>query len=143
MKLNATYPLALLIATGVLSVTSPSLRASETDDCIVKASIVSLRGAATSMAQKELTTEYAKDVEGVKDVKNEMTVAKTSVKPAKTVGEKLDDASITAQVKMTLLYHRSTSAIHTSITTKNGLVTLTGEASNAGKRIWPPNLSTT
>ena len=60
----------------------------------VKDGIVTLRGHAVSQAQKELTTEYAKDVEGVKDVKNEMTVAKTSIKPDKTVGEKVDDASI-------------------------------------------------
>jgi hypothetical protein len=40
----------------------------------VKDGIVTLRGDAASQAQKELTTEYAKDIEGVKDVKNEMTI---------------------------------------------------------------------
>ena len=100
----------------------------------VKDGIVTLRGEATSEAQKDLTTEYAKDVEGVKDVKNEMTVAKTSVKPDKTVGEKIDDASITAQVKMTLLYHRSTSALNTEVKTKNGVVTLRGKAKNAAEK---------
>ena len=100
----------------------------------VKEGIVTLRGEATSQAQKDLTTEYAKDVEGVKDVKNEMTVAKTSVKPDKTVGEKVDDASITAQVKMTLLYHRSTSALNTKVKTKSGVVTLRGKAKNAAEK---------
>ena len=58
----------------------------------VKDGIVTLRGDATSQAQKDLTTEYAKDVEGVKDVKNEMTVPKTSKKPdVNTMGEKVDD----------------------------------------------------
>ncbi len=38
----------------------------------VKDGIVTLLGEATSQAQKDLTTEYARDVEGVKDVKNEM-----------------------------------------------------------------------
>ena len=42
----------------------------------VKDGIVTLQGEATSQAQKDLTTEYAKDVDGVKDVKNEMTVCK-------------------------------------------------------------------
>jgi len=37
----------------------------------VKDGIVALRGEATSEAQKDLTTEYAEDVEGVKDVKTE------------------------------------------------------------------------
>jgi len=61
----------------------------------VKDGVVTLRGDAANQAQKELTTEYAKDVEGVKDVKNEMTVTKT-VKKSQTAGEKIDDASITA-----------------------------------------------
>jgi osmotically-inducible protein OsmY len=67
--------------------------------------IVTLQGKADSMAQKDLTTEYAKDVEGVKGVKNEMTIGKTA-KKKQTMGSKIDDASITAMVKMTLLYHR-------------------------------------
>jgi osmotically-inducible protein OsmY len=99
----------------------------------VKDGIVTLQGEATSQAQKDLSTEYAKDVEGVKDVKNEMTVTKTS-KKTPTVGEKIDDASITGQVKMTLLYHRSTSALNTSVTTKKGVVTLGGKAKNAAEK---------
>ena len=46
-------------------------------DVNVKDGIVSLSGEASSLAQRELTTEYAQDVEGVKVVKNEMTIAKT------------------------------------------------------------------
>jgi len=95
--------------------------------------IVTLQGKATSQAQKDLTTEYAKDVEGVKDVRNEMTIAKTS-KKAQTVGREIDDASITALVKMTLLYHRSTSALNTSVTTKMGMVTLSGKAKSEAEK---------
>jgi hyperosmotically inducible protein len=98
----------------------------------VKDGIVTLQGEATSQAQKELTTEYAKDVEGVKDVNNEMTVTR-KLKKKQTVGEKIDDASITAQVKMTLLYHRSTSALNTKVETKRGVVTLYGKANNAAE----------
>ena len=96
---------------------------------VVQAGIVTLRGEATSQAQKELTTEYAKGVEGVKDVNNEMTV--TGVKASRTVGQDVDDASITAQVKLILLYHRSTSALNTSVTTNKGVVTLGGKATDA------------
>jgi osmotically-inducible protein OsmY len=99
----------------------------------VKDGIVTLQGEAPSQAQKELTTEYAKDIEGVKDVNNEMTVTKTS-KKVQTVGQKVDDASITAQVKLSLLYHRSTSAINTKVTTKKGVVTLAGKAKNAAEK---------
>jgi hyperosmotically inducible periplasmic protein len=104
----------------------------QTTQVDVKDGIVNLRGDAASLAQKDLTTEYAKDVEGVKDVKNEITVTKTP-KKTRTAGEKIDDSSITAQVKMTLLYHRSTSALKTSVTTKKGVVTLGGKASNAAE----------
>jgi hyperosmotically inducible protein len=100
----------------------------------VKEGVVTLRGESTSEAQKELTTEYAKDVDGVKEVKNEMTVSGASTKKHKTVGEKIDDASITAQIKMTLLYHRSTSALGTKVKTKNGVVTVSGSAKNGAEK---------
>lgn len=96
-----------------------------------KDGIVTLRGYATSQAEKELTGEYARDVEGVKDVSNEMVVSAQSEKTRQSsVGENIDDASITAQVKMTLLFHRSTSAINTKVETERGIVTLYGKASN-------------
>ena len=52
----------------------------------------------------------------------------------KRKASEIDDASITALVKMTLLSHRSTSALNTSVTTKNGEVTLSGKASNAAEK---------
>ena len=100
----------------------------------VKDGIVSLRGEASSQAQKELTTEYAKDIDNVKEVKNEMTIAKTPAKPDETIGEKIDDASITAQVKSSLLSHRSTSALKTKVETTDGVVTLSGIAKNAAEK---------
>ena len=99
----------------------------------VKDGIVTLRGEAGSQAQKDLATEYAKDVEGVKDVINEMTILEGKI-PERSLGDKIDDASITAQVKMTLLSHRSTSALNTKVETKDGIVTLTGKAQNAAER---------
>jgi len=95
---------------------------------------VTLRGKASSQAQRELTAEYAKDVEGVKDVKNKMTVSKNLKMPGATMGEKIDDASITAQVKMTLLFHRSTSASNTQVETNEGIVTLGGKARNGAEK---------
>jgi len=100
----------------------------------VKDGIVTLKGEATSAAQKELTTEYAQDIDNVKDVKNEMTVAATPTPVERTVGEKVDDASITAQIKTALWIHHSTSAMKTAVTTRNGEVTLTGIAKNAAEK---------
>jgi hyperosmotically inducible protein len=111
-------------------------------DVNVTDGIVSLSGKASSMAQKELTTEYAKDVEGVKEVKNQMTVAKNPAKPGETVGEKIDDASVTAQVKASLLSHRSTSALKTKVETTDGVVTLSGIAKNAAEKSLVTKLAT-
>lgn len=92
----------------------------------VKDGVVTLKGEASSKAQKELTAEYAKDIEGVKEVKNEMTVASVPVMEERTAGEKTDDASVTAQVKTALSTHRSTRSLDPQVTTRDGTVTLTG-----------------
>jgi hyperosmotically inducible periplasmic protein len=139
-------------------------------DVQVKDGIVTLSGEAENQAQIDLTTEYIRDVEGVKDVKNDMTVSP----PEKTMGEKagdvgkkigdtasgvskkigdtagdvgnkigntagdvgewIDDTSITALVKATLLYHRSTSGINTKVETTEGVVKLSGSAKNASEK---------
>ncbi len=104
--------------------------------------IVILRGDAATTAQKDLTTEYAKDVTGVKSVKNEMKIPSEQMKSGETkvgdkiatIGETIDDASITALVKSTLLYHRSTSGLKTNVTTKDGVVNLGGTAKNAAEK---------
>jgi hyperosmotically inducible protein len=100
----------------------------------VKDGIVTLQGEASSQAQKDLTTEYAKDIVHVKGVKNEMTVANTPPAPDSTMGEKIDDASITAEVKASLLAHRSTSALRTKVETADGVVTISGVARNAAEK---------
>ncbi len=99
----------------------------------VEEGIVTLRGEAINQAQKELTGEYTKDIEGVKGVRNEMTIAPETKKPEETMKEKIDDASITAQAKTALLFHRSTS-VNTKVGTKDGVVTLSGKAANAAEK---------
>ncbi len=99
----------------------------------VKNGVVTLTGTANSIAQKELTGEYAKDIDWVKSVKNDMVIQdKPTV--AETVGDKIDDASITGQVKYALFTHRSTSALKTKITTTDGVVVITGEAANDAEK---------
>lgn len=118
-----------------------NVRATKTDVNVTDGNVI-LSGEASSLAQKELATEYANDVEGVKSVKNEMTIAKTPAKPAETMGEKIDDASITAQVKSSLMSHRSTSAIKTKVHTTDGVVTIRGIAKNAAEKSLVTKLAT-
>jgi len=108
----------------------------------VKDGVVTLQGEASSIAQKELTAEYAKDVDNVKEVKNDMTIAETPAAPDSTATEKIDDASITAQVKTALLSHHSTSALHTIVSTTAGVVTLTGIAKNEAEKALVTKLAT-
>ena len=67
--------------------------------------VVTLKGEVDTDAQKELTTEYAGDVQGVKQVDNQQTV--TGGKPQ---------------------------AVATKVKTRNGVVTLRGEAKNAAEK---------
>jgi hyperosmotically inducible protein len=107
-----------------------------------KDGIVTLQGVADSMAAKDLTTEYAKDIDNVKEVKNEMTIATTPATPDATMSDKIDDASITAQVKSSLMSHRSTSAIHTTVSTADGVVTVSGVAKNEAEKSLVTKLAT-
>ena len=107
-----------------------------------KDGVVTLQGEASSMAQKELTTEYAKDIDNVKAVKNEMTIAATPATSDATIGDKIDDASITAEVKSSLLSHHSTSAIHTTVSTTDGVVTVGGIAKNDAEKSLVTKLAT-
>ena len=127
---NSDAWLITKVKTSLLFHRSVSATSTEVD---AKDGVVTLQGDAASQAQKDLTTEYAKDVDGVKEVKNVMVVA-TPSEQAQTAGDKIDDASITGLSKMTLLYHRSTSGLNTSVTTKNGVVTLTGKAKSAAEK---------
>lgn len=99
--------------------------------------VVTLRGEADNQAQKDLTTEYVRDIEGVKQVVNEMSVPGP---PAwkhtgkRTVGRVIDDASIVAQLKMSLLFHKSTSALRTRVESRNGVVSLYGKANSQAEK---------
>jgi len=99
----------------------------------VKDGVVTLTGTADNDAQKDLTAIYAQDIDHVKSVNNEIAVKEASAtKP--TLGEKIDDASITAQVKFALLSHKATSALMTKVTTNDGVVIVSGEAANDAEK---------
>jgi osmotically-inducible protein OsmY len=94
---------------------------------------VMLTGTADSIAQKELTEEYAKEVTGVQSVKNDIVVTPPS-NATPSARDRVDDASITAEVKFALLGNPATSAVKTKVSTQDGLVTLSGEAENGAEK---------
>lgn len=103
----------------------------------VRDGVVLLTGTADNVAQKELTEVYAKEIEGVKSVDNKLVVKEnsdTTRTSTSTVGEKIDDASITTQVKVALLRHKSTSALKTKVDTNDGVITISGEANSDAEK---------
>lgn len=100
----------------------------------VKDGLVTLHGEVGSQAEKALTAEYVKDVEGVKDVDNKLTVATAPKTTPRTVEEYIDDASIKSQIMLALLFHRGTNPFRASIIVNRGVVTVSGMAKNAAER---------
>ncbi len=107
----------------------------------VKDGVVTLTGTAENLAQKELTGEYAKEIDWVKSVKNDIVV-NASPATGQTLAEKIDDASITSQVKLALFTHKSTSALKTKVTTTDGVVVISGEAANDAEKSLVEKLAT-
>ncbi len=96
---------------------------------------VLLTGTVANAAQKDLTEAYAKDIEGVQSVTNELTIKENpSMDSSSSVSVTMDDASITSEVKYALLSHRSTSAIKTKVTTKDGVVMISGDANSDAEK---------
>ena len=112
----------------------------------VKDGVVMLTGKASSSAQKELTEAYVKDIEGVRSVKNDIVVDenldrdrnasgdRTMATNRTTAGEKIDDSSITAQIKYELFSHKSTSALKSKVNTTNGNVVISGDVSSDAEK---------
>ena len=108
---------------------------------------VVLKGEVEDEAQRVLAAESAADVEGVSEVRNELTVSSARAADAaaakanngrgpgaaEAAGE-VDDPSVAAQVRMALRAHRSTGSLKPGVEAKEGVVTLTGHVGSAAER---------
>lgn len=104
-----------------------------TTTVVVKDGVVTLGGTADNAAQKELTGVYAGEIDGVKSVRNDILI-KDQPALRERIGDKIDDASITTQVKFALLSHKSTSVLKTKVKTTDGVVVISGEAGSAAEK---------
>lgn len=101
--------------------------------------VVLLTGTVDNSAQKDLTEAYAKGIDGVRSITNDLVVKDNNSNSndnmsTSSTGEKMDDASITSQVKYQLLTHSSTSAIKTKVTTTDGVVMISGDANSDAEK---------
>lgn len=86
--------------------------------------------AAKKTIKKNANLPKYHDAVGVKVAKNEIPADKGLNIAKQSTIENIYDASITARVKVALLFHRTTSAVNSRVSTNNGLVTLSGSVSN-------------
>ena len=100
----------------------------------IKEGVITLRGSATSEAQKNLATDYAEDVKGVSRVTNLMTVNSAPAESDEMAPENVNDLSLSVLVKLALLSHHSTSLVNTKVETLSGIVTISGIAKNMAEK---------
>jgi hyperosmotically inducible protein len=91
--------------------------------------IVSLRGNVDTGSQRSETERIARDVKGVRGVRNEL-----SVRSPETMGTHIDDAAITAAVKTAFAADPDVKALSIDVDTRDGVVTLSGRVGSAGER---------
>lgn len=100
----------------------------------VKDGVVTLAGAADNLEQKELTESYARSIQGVRSVRNLMNVREGGKAVARVEEARIDDASITAEIRQALLARDPGMALTTRVETQQGTVVLRGTARSAAER---------
>lgn len=105
-----------------------------TIDVDVEQGTAILTGTVESEVDRELAEQVALGIEGIQKVDNKLLVdgqyqPKASSEP--TLSQRFDDATLTATVKSKLLWNSSTEGLDVDVDTKNGVVSLSGEAQSA------------
>src|SRR5277367_5100162 len=149
MKMKSTHTLALMATVSTMLITSPPLRAADTDSRIEssaaksytfktylkddsikvdsKDGVVTLTGTVADASHKSMAENTVASLPGVMSVDDQLKIS--GEQPAEH-----SDAWITTKVKTALLFHRNVSATGTTVYTKDGVVTLQGEASSAAQK---------
>lgn len=110
----------------------------------VKAGVVTLTGDVNSKLEKSLAEELVTGLDGVKEVKNELSILDDKRKTTQSDENKtteddeklstLTDAKITTVLKTRLLMARDISAMDIEVTTTGGIVELTGKVKSNTER---------
>ena len=90
--------------------------------------VVTLTGSVDDQVQKDLCTEIAMTVAGVKEVDNQLLIVDdiTVDAPKRTWQQKVEDATVTASVRTRILYNKEFSAFNIKVSTVDNVVTLSG-----------------
>lgn len=97
---------------------------------------VVLTGTVDSDVSKELAGELAQGVEGVTDVTNRLTVADNTrgSDNGRDFSERVEDATLTAEVKTMLLANSETSGLQINVDTTGSEVTLSGRIDSSAEK---------
>lgn len=106
-----------------------------------KAGKVTLLGTANSSTAKEMAELLASNTHGVESVDNKLTVekdkdemAKSAKKTTSDIGQSISDTWITTRVKSTLMYSSNVKGSDISVTTKDGVVYLSGKVASSAEQ---------
>lgn len=91
--------------------------------------VVRLSGTVQNEAEKELVLQKTRAVTGVNSVKDDLMLNTNK----SSVGEYIDDSAITGSVKTKFLGQKGLDSLDISVSTNNGVVTLTGDVDNAAQ----------
>jgi len=92
--------------------------------------VVQLNGFVDTAAAKDRATSVARSVTGVQQVHNNLVVQTSE----RTVGAVVDDATITAKVKTALIGNEETKAHQINVSTRQGVVQLSGFVDDSGEK---------
>jgi osmotically-inducible protein OsmY len=157
-NMKSNYSLALIVVAGSMLINTAPLQASEADKNIdheisdlllannslaptdakfvTVDGVVTISGTSCSLdneAQLDSAVGMLPGVQHVVDNRPTDIVAQSAPESTATSRE-IDDASLTDEVKSALMSHDSTRNTITQVTTKNGVVTITGIAKNEGEK---------
>ncbi|MCK7595321.1 BON domain-containing protein [Pseudomarimonas salicorniae] len=116
---------------------SPYLRSHDLRVSVVDG-IATLEGVVEEDVNKDLAEQIARGVDGISKVDNRIAV-KADYRPSakgasRKYGDKVDDATTTAVVRAKLSWSRQADAKPVEVTTRDGKVTLKGEADSAAAK---------
>ena len=108
---------------------NPYLRANDLKVSVQNGKAI-LKGKVDEKISKELASEIALGVAGITDVDNQIVVEPNYLPSPKGdgFGAKIDDASISAAIRSKLQWNKDVDSVGTTVMTKSGRVTLTGNA---------------
>jgi osmotically-inducible protein OsmY len=104
-----------------------------------KDGVVTLTGNIDSHEAKDRAIQIARDTKGVQDVQDMISVREASAEgnapnPDRTIGERIDDAGITMQVKAKFLDDPTVKGLQIDVDTRDGVVYLTGSVSGEAEK---------